>query len=363
MIRPRSHLFSLIPASAFALVLSVICGAAGAARAADNDPFDPMDLAMKESYRKAIEDGVAEYDAGHFQEALSCFRHAHQLSPNARTFRGMGKAYFELRDYVAAIRNLSEALKDLRKPLSDEQREEVQDLLERSRLFVAIYSLKLSPPDARITVDGEPPELQSDGSLMMGLGLHTLEIRAQGHQWRTISLNVRGGEREPLVLRLEPLAPVESVVAPAPATKPAPAPAPARAHEPEPEESLTTDRVATKASTSGDPSPKNLTSIMWFAGASASALLAIGAGVYWGVQNSYITKCRNPEDDGPTCDNESDLLMQRNAGIVVTLVTGAAAVAMTTVGILTWKSEPAQPTRTSLACGLGPFIIACSGAF
>jgi len=32
-------------------------------------------------YRKAIKEGLAEYDALHFEEARSLFRRAHEISP------------------------------------------------------------------------------------------------------------------------------------------------------------------------------------------------------------------------------------------------------------------------------------------
>jgi len=337
MPRPIERILS--SGRALALVLIVLCGpayAAGGTKPA-SEPFDPEDIAVKEGYRKAITEGVAEYDAGHFEEALSCFRRAHQLSPNARTFRGIGKAAFELRDYVVAIRNLTAALNDSRKPLSDEQREEIQDLLDRGRLFVAVYTLKLGPPDAQVFLDGNAAELQPDGSLMVGLGAHTLEARAQGYQRRTLSLKIRGGERKPLSLTLEPQVPAS---------------APARVAE-------APGVVGLAASEPAKPS--NRTAIEWFVGSGASALLAVGAGVYWGIQNSNLSKCRHPSS-GPKCMNEKDLIWQRNAGIAVTAVAGAAAVTMATLGILSWKStRPAE--NLSLSCAVGPFGLTCGGAF
>src|SRR5262249_43441282 len=57
-----------------------------------------------------IADAVAEYDAGHFEEARALFRRAQAEAPSARTLRGIGMASFELRDYVEADRALAAAL-------------------------------------------------------------------------------------------------------------------------------------------------------------------------------------------------------------------------------------------------------------
>lgn len=337
MIRLLATILSSCRALIFVLI--VVCGPAYAARGAKpaSEPFDPQDIAVRESYRKAIAEGVAEYDAGRFEEALVCFRRAHQLSPNARTFRGIGKAAFELRDYVVAVRNLTAALSDSRKPLSAEQRDEAQDLLDRGRLFVAIYTLKVAPPEAQVFLDGSAAELQPDGSLMVGLGAHTLEARAKGYQRRTLSLKVRGGERKPLSLTLDP-------------------------QEPPSVQMPTTAAPGVAGLAASDPvKPSNRKAVKWLVGGGASALLAIGAGIYWGVQAFNLSNCRHPSS-GPKCTNEKDLIWQRNAGAAVTIVAGAAAVTMTTLGILSWKSAP-PAQKLSLSCGVGPFGVTCAGAF
>jgi hypothetical protein len=339
--RIRTSVPAVILAHTSALVLVLMCGSAHAARPGKpaSEPFDPEDIAIREAYRKAITDGVAEFDAGRFDEALGCFRRAHQTSPNARTYRGIGMASFELRDYVAAVRNLSAALKDSRKPLSDEQREQAQEFLERSQRFVAIYTLNLSPPDAQILLDGSAPELQPDGTLMVGLGAHTLEARAKGYQRRTMSLKVRGGERKPLSLTLDPLVASSSASA------------------------RPTDTSAAAGLLLAEPTaaPSHRTATLWFLGSGASALLAVGGGIYWGVQGSNLDKCRHPRS-GPTCINQSELVWQRNAGAVTTIVAGASAATMAILGILSWKSTP-RPSRASLSCDFGPFGLTCGGPF
>src|SRR6185369_1334355 len=68
-------------------------------------------------YRGLLSEAVAEYDARRYEEARALFRRAHDLSPNARTLRGIGMASFELREYVEALRALEGSLVDQRRPL------------------------------------------------------------------------------------------------------------------------------------------------------------------------------------------------------------------------------------------------------
>jgi tetratricopeptide (TPR) repeat protein len=320
-------------------MLFALAAAPSAARAVEDlmDAPDGESAAVKKAYRKAIKDGVAEYDDHHFEEALSYFRRAHQIYPNARTFRGIGMASFELRDYVAAVRNLRAALQEERKPLSAEQRKETEDLLERCKLFVAVYTLRISPPDAQVTIDANPIEREPDGTLMMGLGTHTVDARATGYRKRSLSVQVRGGERKELELNLEavnsrPLvaASVPMPVAAGPEAKP----------------------------------PRKSNSLLWFLAGGGAAAIAAGAGAYWANQAAELSSCRHPPAGVGGCKNESDLATSRTVGAVTTIVAGAAAVTLVTVGILSLRSKPEEPKRKAdLACYPGLLSLTCARAF
>jgi hypothetical protein len=81
--------------------------------------------AETQAYRSLISDAAAEYDAKHFAEARALFRRAHELEPSARTWRGIGMAAFELRDYVKSLRALEASLVDSRLPLIGSERDQV----------------------------------------------------------------------------------------------------------------------------------------------------------------------------------------------------------------------------------------------
>jgi hypothetical protein len=326
-----------------ALALAALCTIAlpQAVRAAEgsDNPFAQNEGPDEAAYRKAIQDGVAEYDARHFEEARSLFRRAHEMNPNARTFRGIGMTAFELRDYVSAVHNLSSALHDQRKPLSPEQHKAVQDLLERSRMFVDVATLTISPWEAHVTVDGHAPHFEPDGTLLFGFGPHTLEVSAPGKATRTITFNTRGGEQKEFSITLEA----------------APTPAP-----------RASNRAGAELASSAKPVSQvshNTSAKIWLLGAGVAALAAGGAGIYWARQYSELDSCRNPPAD-LRCTDEDTIKRQYDVSLGAMVVTGAAALTMGIIGALSWKSGPPATTKHSaLDCSVSPFGISCGQTF
>lgn len=296
------------------------------------------DATEEPAYRRTIEEGLAEYDARHFEEARSLFRRAHEISPNARTFRGIGMTSFELRDYVSAVRNLSAALQDKRKPLSPEQHKHTQDLLDRSRMFVDVYTLTVSPREARVIIDGHAPEFEPDGTLIFGFGTHTVEASARGMAVRSFPVSVRGGERKELTVTLERASTAGS---------------------------RASDAGAAQVATAGKPSgtASNGAAAAWLWAGGGAALLAVGGTIYWINRNTELSSCRSPEA-GWRCTNESSIKIQRNLAIGVTAGAGAAALTMALIGILSWDhGPPAAKKHSALDCSVSPFGITCAQSF
>jgi len=313
------------------------------ARAADKavEPGFASDGTDDPAYRKAIKEGLAEFAALHFEEARSLFRRAHDINPNARTFRGIGMTSFELRDYVAAVRNLSAALEDTRKPLSLEQRKSAKDLLDRSRMLVDAYSITVSPRKARVLIDGRAPEFDADGTLLLDVGLHNLEVSAPGMIMRSLSINVRGGERKELSVTLE-RAFVDTA-------QPTDAAGIGQGIQAKPTRKVVSNKAATT----------------WLLGGGGAALLAGGLGIYWASRQSELQSCRHPADPvNDVCDVESTLTIERNLAIVATLGVGAAALTMGLIGVLSWQSAPpAAKKHSALNCTVNPFGVTCGGHF
>jgi tetratricopeptide (TPR) repeat protein len=158
-----------------------------------------------EGYRRWIETAIAEYDAGHYEEAFALFSKAHTLAPSARTHRGLGSAAFELRHYVESIEHLEAALRSSEKPLAGSLRETTEALLERAREYVGELVLKLHPAQARVFIDGAQTPARGTLPIRLSIGRHELEAQAEAHVPERRTVEITRGAPKVVVWQLAPL--------------------------------------------------------------------------------------------------------------------------------------------------------------
>jgi tetratricopeptide (TPR) repeat protein len=166
------------------------------------------------AYRGVVREALAEYTAKNFPEARALFAEAHRLYPNARTLRGLGMTAFELRSYRESIAYLNEALASSVKPLDAALRAETERLLTRAERFVGKLNLAVNPASAEVLLDGNPVKNVEGTPLLLEVGEHSLEFRAEGYAPETRSLYVKGHEIETWSVVLNKL---PAPVVPAPA--------------------------------------------------------------------------------------------------------------------------------------------------
>jgi hypothetical protein len=275
----------------------------------------------EQAYRQTTDEAVREFEAGHWEEARALFKRAHEISPNARTLRGMGMAAFELRMYVQAIRELDAALREQRKPLDAELRAHVQQLMDKAREFVGRVKPVLDPPDAKLLIDGREPMLETDGSVLLDVGTHVISASADHYKPSNVRLAVEGGTDQVLRVPLEPLLAVQAVVPaldsehplPAPSQGPAPSPSPQPATTPPPNQD------------------SNLGTYAFIALAGAGAF-GIASGVFWLVgDGQYKTAHAScPKNDCP----EPQLSSIKTSDILTNVFLGLAAASGVTAGVL-----------------------------
>jgi hypothetical protein len=194
--RTMRHLLRL------ALLAALLCHAGGVAAEAAPDKAGSS-AEQSPAYREAITQALNEYDFAHYEEARTLFAKAHAIAPSARTWRGLGMAEFELRNYLACIDDLEQALRDPVRPLPGELRAETEALLTRARDFVARVELNVQPAvGSSLWVDGAPAERRLDGSLLLPVGEHVLEASAPGYLSERRKLSLVGGHTERVQIML-----------------------------------------------------------------------------------------------------------------------------------------------------------------
>jgi DNA-directed RNA polymerase subunit K/omega len=280
------------------------------------------------AYRKTTDEAVREFEAGHWEEARALFKRAHEISPNARTLRGMGMAAFEMRMYVQAIRELDAALREQRKALDAELRAQVQQLMDKAREFVGRVRLVLDPPQAKVLIDGKEPQLEADGSVLLDVGTHVIGATADRCKPTNMRLAVEGGMDQGVRVALEPLLGVDPVVPaidanhppPASATNPPPGEAPPPRAEPAPQAA----------------GGSNLITFAWVALAGAGAF-GIASGVFKlvsdGQYKDTMALCQQHCSDQQINDSgvkTSDMLTTVFLGVAA--ASGATAIVLFAVG-------------------------------
>lgn len=227
--------------------------------------------AERAEYRRAIRDALEEFNAGNFPEARGLFTRAHQLYPNARTFRGLGFVAFELRNYRECVEFLEAALSTTERPLSDALRVSTEELLERARAMIARVRVDVSPAFESMLVDGVPVEPGPEQTLVLQVGDHTLEVRAPGYVSERRALRIAGGEALDLKIQLAPLASAEQ------------APGPRIAHD-----------VAAPSPREDKPNEKRWYKNPWLWTGVAVVLVGAGVGTYFALSRDPGTRTQDP---------------------------------------------------------------------
>jgi tetratricopeptide (TPR) repeat protein len=160
--------------------------------AAQSDEGAPL------GYREAIAAAIQEYEAASYAEAREQFRRAHQLSPSARTLRGLGMTEYELHNYPQAVRYLEQSLASDAKPLEGAMRRDTEEVLQRARGYVGTLELEVEPPTAQVLVDNHRVELAKTAPLLLSVGDHIVDVRSPGRLAERRAITVQGGERHAL---------------------------------------------------------------------------------------------------------------------------------------------------------------------
>jgi hypothetical protein len=327
---------SLLPLLAAWGTLSLATAAAAQAQA---------DSAGGSSYETTVEEALHEYERGRWEEAAALFRRAHQQNPSARTLRGLGLAVYEGRHYPDAIRFLSEALTDQRRPLTPKQRDEVSATIERAKLFVGYLKLSVVPESASVTINGQPIHRDASGTIITDTGWLDVEISAPHFKTMLRRVQVNPGDKQSLSAHLEPESDMQV------RAEPVPPPAPKAAYEPAPVKEVDSSALSTWK---------------WVAGGAAIAGIATGTAFLIAQKvgaSSYQKECVDSTQPPDNCADRKELLGSTLwTGAIAGFVAGGALAAVT-VTLFVLDGQQTERPSTSVTCGAGALGIDCRGRF
>lgn len=231
----------------------LVAGSAGAQEAVGA-------AATGDRYGAAIDEAVAAFEGGRWLEARAAFARAHAIAPSARTFRGLGLASFYLKEPAAARAAFESALRDTRKPLTDQQRSELTTMLAECARSSGRFTLEMAPDDTLITVDGVAV---AERTLFPERGEHAIVASADGFVAQEQKVAVSGGEDGALRFALVRAAPE---AAPSPLEPPAVRPGAPALTAPTSTEPATHDRFWTWIALGAVPVFASTAAIVWFSG-------------------------------------------------------------------------------------------------
>lgn len=154
--------------------------------------------AQSEAYDAVIAQAVDAFEHERYVEARRLFTEAHALLPSPRTLRGIGLCALEIGDFAAAYHELSAALamQGGTNPLTPALRTQVEQMRERARLHVGLYTGL--PAGATMQIGDGTIEPEPDGALALADGERVVTIRFADGREESLTLQVTGGATESL---------------------------------------------------------------------------------------------------------------------------------------------------------------------
>src|SRR5258708_30590629 len=180
-------------AGAVMVLLGVVLGRAGAARAADSENVEAL-----------IRQGVELRHQGKDERALPLFQKAYGLSHTPRASGQLGLCEMAIGYWVDAEKHLGEALSYPEHPWIAKNLADLTAALGVVRKNISDVVIDGSPPGAEVIVNGQNVgQLPLAAPVRLGKGPAEIELRAAGYTSTARSVKVPGGGTERVTVALE----------------------------------------------------------------------------------------------------------------------------------------------------------------
>ncbi|EYF07134.1 PEGA domain-containing protein [Chondromyces apiculatus] len=180
------------------------------ADAAGGDQGIPRREATEEEIdlaRQTARDGLAAYKISDYTKALTLFEKARGLYPSAQIVRMTGYSHLAVQHWAEAVEALEAALASQLGPLSEDDRNDVEDQLAKALTHFGRVTVTTSVKGATVVIDDDPPRpLPLSGPIRLPEGGHSVVVRAPGHLDAKDDIVVEGGKEEEITLDPRPTA-------------------------------------------------------------------------------------------------------------------------------------------------------------
>lgn len=177
-------------------------------------------LAQTEPARAAFDRGMAQVQSEQFALAATSFEESYRLRPVPVVLFNLAGAYDRMGRARQAIETYERYLREAGATLPQERTAFVRDALTRLRGQLSTVTLRVTPRDYAVEVDGRR-EAPVASALTLDPGRHVLTFTADGHAVARRELDARAGASTDLDVTLTPNA-VAAETAPGPRATPDP---------------------------------------------------------------------------------------------------------------------------------------------
>lgn len=336
----QAHRFSLLPS------LLVPLGIAAALVVAPT-AYAQSDADVEKLYKE----GVALMKQGKDTEAEVKLQQCWDLKRTVDTATNLGELELDLGQDVEAATHLDYAEKHAPNSLSPALKKRIGDLAGKARARVAALTIKTTPADALIAVDGKDVGRSLEGPTFVKPGPHEVTATLAGYEKATAAVSPGAGEALPVALTLK-------TATGAPPIAPPPPPPPGGDTTPPPHEE-------------NEGAPVGAW-VLFGAGATVAVVGGVLLGVGLGGQSGTTDDANAVADEGGRCEPASagfeaqcdDVLSSQSSNNTLTgvgaaaLGVGAASAAVGLVWVLTSGGK-----RSDAALQLHPVALPSSAGF
>jgi hypothetical protein len=262
------------------------------------------------AYDRLVDEAVAEFEAGHYEEALSAFEQAYKEKPSARALRGVAKALFELRSYARCVATIDRALASEVDALPENLRADLEALKTRALRFVGDASIEVTPSNATVLLDGQA--ITPGAAHALDVGTHTVEASAADHQPATRRFEIHGRETTKVRIALDPIrrAPPETIT----------------------------------------PSENRTVPLVLSVGAVVLSTGALVGSSIWLVDRvDAVDRCNSAAASGARCANEGSIAFQQNAATGTLVLSGGALIVSAVALYFVLRGDRRAPAATTTA--------------